>query len=126
MKTLEENVTEEMKNPTPIESPLLNITKANYEHEVLNETKPVVIDVYTNWCGPCRLLAPIFEKVSEANENYKFVRFNCVAEEQELATELGIEAFPTILFMKNKRIVGKETGFMSQEILQQKLAEYFN
>ncbi len=125
MKILEENVTEEMKNPTPIESSLANITQANFEQDVLNTDKPVVIDVYTNWCGPCRKLAPIFEEVATAHTAYKFVRFNCVEEETELAKQLGIEVFPTILFVKNGKVIGKETGFMSKEILQQKLTEHF-
>jgi len=126
MKTLEENVTEEMKHPAPIESTLLSITKANYEQEVLNASKPVIIDVYTDWCCPCRHFAPIFEKAAAINSNYKFVRFNCVEGEQELADKLGIKMFPTILFIKNKEIVGRETGFMNQETLQQKLISYFN
>ncbi|HBR70654.1 TPA: hypothetical protein DIC20_01050 [Candidatus Dependentiae bacterium] len=125
MKVLAENLPKETTKPTPIESSLLNITKATYEQEVLNETKPVVVDVYADWCGPCRKFAPIFEKVAEANPNYKFVRFNCVETEKELAKELDIKALPTTLFIKNKKIVGRETGFMSQEVLQQKLIEYF-
>ena len=126
MKVLEENVTEEMKNPTPIESSLLNLTKANFEQEVLNADRPVAIDVYTNWCGPCRHFAPIFEEVAATHTAYKFIRFNCVEEEQELAKKLGIEVFPTIVFIKDGKVVGKETGFMSKEILQQKLTKQFN
>lgn len=126
MKVLEENVTEEMKNPPPIESSLLNLTRANFEQEVLSANKPVVVDVYTNWCGPCRHFAPIFEEVATAHTACKFIRFNCVEEEQELAKELGIEAFPTVLFIKDGKVVGKKTGFMSKELLQQKLTEQFN
>ena len=126
MKVLEENVTEEMKNPPPIESSLLNLTRANFEQEVLSANKPVVIDVYTNWCGPCRHFAPIFEEVAGTHTDCKFIRFNCVEEEQELAKELGIEAFPTVLFIKDGKVVGKKTGFMSKEILQQKLTEQFS
>ena len=126
MKYLEENVTEEMKNPAPIESSLLNIKQENFEQEVLNADKPVVIDVYADWCGPCRQFAPIFEEAAADHTAYTFVRFNCVKEEQELVQKLGIEALPTILFVKGGKVVGRETGFMSKEIVQQKLTEYFD
>lgn len=125
MKTLEENVTEEMKNPKPIESTLLNITHENFGKEVTKADKPVVIDVYTDWCGPCRLFAPIVEEIAASQTSYKFVRFNCKEEEKEFAKTLDIEAFPTTLFVKDGKVIGKETGFMSTDILQQKLAKYF-
>ena len=65
------------------------VTKENFEQEVVDSDKPVVLDFWATWCGPCKSFSPIFDKVSTSNTDVKFVKIN-VDEEKELAAQFGI------------------------------------
>ena len=89
---------------------ILKITSENYESEVLKSEKPVLIDFYADWCGPCRMMSPIIDEIAEEmHENIKVGKVN-VDENQELAMEYGIMSIPTIVIIKNgtaeKTLVG--------------------
>jgi thioredoxin 1 len=99
------------------------ITKENYDKEVLQSDRPVVIDVFAQWCGPCQQMMPIVEELETQYKNkYKFVKIN-VDESRELAVQFGVTSIPTFVFMKGGQVKGKETGYMAKEDLEAKIKE---
>ena len=76
-------------------------TKQEFD-QLTNENKNVVIDFYASWCGPCKMLAPIFENVAATTQNVKFVKVN-VDEATELASLFGIQSIPTMIYIKEKK-----------------------
>jgi thioredoxin 1 len=100
------------------------ITQDNFEQEITHSKKPVVIDVYASWCGPCQHMMPIFAELEkELGEQYKFAKLN-VDEARELSIKFGVTSVPTFIFIRNNEIKGKETGYMAKELLQEKIEEY--
>ena len=101
------------------------ITKENYETLVKKSTKPVVIEVYATWCGPCQQVAPIFEELSkELNDKYTFVKLN-VDDDRDIAVEYGVSSVPTFVFIKDGQ-VNKETGYMDKEDLHGKIKQHLD
>ena len=97
----------------------LKITSENFEKEVLNSDKPVVVDFYADWCGPCKMMAPVIDELSNENENLKVGKVN-VDDNQNLAVTYGIMSIPTIIIFKNGDVAKKIVGFTSkQEILKE-------
>lgn len=83
---------------------VLTINSENYEEEVLKADKPVVIDFYANWCGPCRMMSPIIDEIAEEkSDSIKVGKVN-VDENQELAMKYGIMSIPTIIIVKNGKV----------------------
>lgn len=104
---------------------ITTLTASNAQSVIDGSQNPVVIDVFATWCGPCMHMKPIFEKVAQEHaDTYTFAQLN-VDEARELAIQYGITSVPTFLFLKNGKIVGKETGAMSKEDLVARLQEYF-
>ncbi|MFC1854797.1 thioredoxin [Candidatus Dependentiae bacterium] len=102
-----------------------DVTKENFDSEVRNSDLPVVIDAFAPWCGPCKLLAPVFEELStELEGKYKLLKLN-VDDSRELAVEFEVMSVPTLLFFKEGKVVGRETGVMDKEALKAKMSEYF-
>ncbi len=89
--------------------------KTKQEFDQLTENnKNVVIDFYASWCGPCKMLAPIFENVAATTQNVKFVKVN-VDEATELASLFGIQSIPTMIYIKEKKLEKRELGFKTKE-----------
>ncbi len=88
---------------------ILKVTNSNFEEEVLKSEKPVLIDFYADWCGPCKMIAPVVEAVSKENEDIKVVKVN-VDDAQELAIKFNVMSIPTLVVIKEgqeiKRVVG--------------------
>ncbi len=93
------------------------VTEENFEKEVLQESKPVIVDVYATWCGPCQQMEPIFEELEKEMTDYKFTKLN-VDEARDLSIKYGVISVPTFLFMKNGEVKGKETGYKSKDDLK--------
>lgn len=101
------------------------ITQENFDAEITNATMPIVLDVYASWCGPCQQMTPIVEELEkELGSKYKFVKLN-VDEAREISIKYGVTSVPTFVFIKNGEVKGKETGFMSKEVLQEKIEAAF-
>jgi thioredoxin len=96
----------------------MNITKANFETEVLKSDIPVIVDFWAPWCGPCRMLSPIIEELGdELKGKAKVVKVN-VDEEPELAREFGIMSIPTVITFKQGKATSKVVGFRAKEELK--------
>ena len=87
----------------------INVNKKNFNQEVLNSDKPVLMDFWAPWCGPCRMVAPLVEEIAKERSDIKVVKIN-VDEEQELAMQFGVMSIPTLVVMKNGKIANQVTG----------------
>ena len=88
---------------------VLKITSQNFEDEVLNSDKITIVDFYADWCGPCKIMSPIIDKIAEENSNIKVGKLN-VDNAQDVAVKYNVMSIPTIVIFKNgtelKRFVG--------------------
>lgn len=87
----------------------ISVNKNNFNQEVLNSDKPVLMDFWAPWCGPCRMVVPLVEEIAKARSDIKVVKIN-VDEEQDLAMQFGVMSIPTLVVMKNGKIVNQVTG----------------
>jgi thioredoxin 1 len=102
----------------------LIVTQENYQTELLKSAKPVVLDVYASWCGPCQQMAPIFDELEkELSTLYKFAKLN-VDDARDVSIQFGVTSVPTFIFMKGGKVVGKETGFMNKDALREKISKF--
>ena len=88
---------------------VITITKNNFESEVLHSDKPVLLDFWASWCGPCRMLSPIVDQVAEERADVKVGKVN-VDEQPELAGQFGVMSIPTLLVFKNGKLVNQSVG----------------
>ena len=96
----------------------ININKNNFQNEVMNSDKPVLLDFWAPWCAPCRMVVPIIEEIAGERPDIKVGKIN-VDEQPELASEFGIVSIPTLVVMKNGKIVTKVSGARpKKEILE--------
>jgi thioredoxin 1 len=88
---------------------VIKINKENFASEVLNSEKTVLLDFYADWCGPCKMVAPIVEEISNARNDVKVGKIN-VDEQPELAAQFGIASIPMLAVMKNGKLVNSAVG----------------
>ena len=93
---------------------VLHITKENFDDEVLRSDKPVLLDFWAVWCGPCRMIAPAVEQIAEEHPEYKVGKIN-VDEEPELTREFGIMSIPTLFVMKDGKVANQAIGVMPKD-----------
>ena len=88
---------------------VITITKENFAQEVLQSEKPVLLDFWASWCGPCRMLSPIVDEVAEERSDVKVGKVN-VDEQPELAGEFGVMSIPTLLVFRGGKLVNQAVG----------------
>lgn len=94
----------------------LVITKENFESEVLKSDKPVLIDFWAAWCGPCKMLSPVIDEIAEERSDIKVGKIN-VDEQPELASQFAVMSIPTLIVFKNGEIANKSIGVQPKDTI---------
>ena len=93
---------------------VVTITKEHFENEVLKSDKPVLLDFWATWCGPCRMVSPIVDEIANERDDIKVGKIN-VDEQGELSMQFRIVSIPTLIVMKNGEVANKTVGAMPKE-----------
>ena len=111
----ESNIVEESENVVqPNESTVIDVNASNFETEVINSDKKVLIDFYADWCGPCNRLSPIVDKVSVDNKDVKFVRID-VDKNEDLMTKYNVRSIPTLVVIENGKEINRSVGLIPED-----------
>lgn len=98
----------------------IKLTESNFEKEALRSDRLVLVDFWAEWCGPCRMLAPVISEIAEEHPEWKVCKVN-VDEESELAARYGVSSIPTVIRMENGADVAKSVGYLPKEALLDEL-----
>ena len=93
---------------------VLNINKENFQREVMESNKPVILDFYAPWCGPCRMVAPAMEEIANERPDLKVGKID-IEEQIELAARFGVTGVPALVVMKDGKIINKAIGARPKE-----------
>lgn len=101
---------------------MIELNNSNFEKEVLKTKKKVLVDFYAEWCGPCKMIKPILESMSEEIKDVKFGSVN-VDDEEELSNNYGIYSIPCLILFEDGKEINRSVGFKSREELESMLGE---
>ncbi|NQT23124.1 MAG: thioredoxin [Candidatus Omnitrophica bacterium] len=105
---------------------IAEITNDNFETKVLKSEKPIMIDLWAEWCMPCKMLTPVIEEIAEEYKGRVDVAKVNVDDSPELATELSVMSIPTLIFFKKGKEAGRLTGVNTKEYIIGKIKEFFS
>ena len=88
---------------------VINLTNLNFEEEVMRSDKPVLIDFFANWCGPCRMVSPLVDEIAEERSDVKVCKVD-VDEQGELAANFGVSSIPMLVVIKNGKVTAQQIG----------------
>ena len=91
-----------------------HINKENFKTEILDSKEPILVDFFATWCGPCNMLSPILENISNTRADFNIAKVN-IDELRDLAIDYEVEVVPTLLIFKNGKVVGRIEGLVSEE-----------
>lgn len=94
----------------------IDVTSENFKQEVLQSDKPVLVDFWASWCGPCIMLGPVLEELGEEHPEIKISKVN-TDDERELAIRFGIDSIPCVISFKDGKQIDKSVGFVSKDKL---------
>lgn len=101
---------------------VIEVTEKTFENEVINSDIPVLADFYADWCGPCKMLRPSVEELSEEMQNVKFVSIN-IDDNDELAYKYGISSIPCLVLFKNGEEVDRSIGLRPKQAIKDFIGE---
>jgi thioredoxin 1 len=105
-------------------SALPDVTSSTWQQEVLSSSQPVLVDFWAPWCGPCKMLSPVVEKVAAANEGrVKFVKLN-TDEHPNIGGQYGIQGIPCLILFKGGQAVDRIVGFVPERMITAMLAKH--
>ena len=96
---------------------VITLTKENFQSEAVQTSQTVLIDFWTTWCGPCRMLSPVVDEVAEENPTVKVCKVN-VDEQPELAEQFSIMSIPTLIVLKNGQVVNQSVGVVPKSSIE--------
>ena len=99
-----------------------HINKENFKTEILDSKEPILVDFFATWCGPCNMLSPILENISNTRADFNIAKVN-IDELRDLAIDYEVEVVPTLLIFKNEKVVGRIEGLVSEEEIVNKVQE---
>ncbi|WFR58437.1 thioredoxin [Anaerocolumna sp. AGMB13025] len=95
---------------------ILTITKDNFDSEVINSDKPVLLDFWASWCGPCKMVSPVVDEIANENSDIKVGKIN-VDEEGELAQNFKVMSIPTLMVIKDGKVYNSTVGVQSKQTI---------
>ena len=104
----------------------LKITAANFENELLRSDKPVLLDFYADWCGPCKMLSPVLSEIADEYADVIRVAKVNVDDEPELAMKFGVSSIPMLVLFKNGKIISTSVGYRPKDEILNELKLYMN
>ncbi|MBQ8880315.1 MAG: thioredoxin [Clostridia bacterium] len=102
---------------------MIKLTQSSFKAEVEECSSLVVIDIYADWCGPCKMLAPIISELESENPDVKFAKIN-VDEERELAMQFKVQSIPMVAFVKDNTLLDVSVGYVPKDKLSRMIGEY--
>ncbi len=104
---------------------LKHINEDNFKTEVLESEKVTLVDFFATWCGPCQMLAPVLEKISNSRADFDIAKID-VDQLPDLAVEYGVEVVPTMVIFKNGKVMNKFEGFKSESEIVEEVSKYMD
>lgn len=104
---------------------LKHINEDNFKTEVLEAERVTLVDFFATWCGPCQMLAPVLEKISNSRANFDIAKID-IDQLPDLAVEYGVEVVPTMVIFKNGKVMNKFEGFKSESEIVEEVSKYMD